>query len=76
MADREENSTVSRADAELLFEVVRARFLNLKPDESNAIVLALQGLEWLLGYDSSVSRDSLDREHAYWEANSIMARRG
>ena len=73
MADTPETDVVPKADIELLFTVVHARYLNLEPQESNALVLALHGLEWLLGYDDWPSlRDDLEQERLYWEQHSIM----
>lgn len=67
-----EPDVVLKADVALLFTVVRARFLNLDSQESNAIVLALEGLKWLIDDESAVTRASLEQEHAYWQQHSIM----
>jgi hypothetical protein len=65
-------NTIPIDDVELLLYVVRARFLNLDADKSNAIVLAIEGLKWLAGDDSMVTRASLEQEEAYWQTHSVV----
>lgn len=48
------------ADIKLLRECVLHRFM--AGPEQNAIVLALEGLKWLLGEESVVTRQSLQAE--------------
>lgn len=72
MSPSPETDVVPKADVDLLLTVLRARYLNLEPHESNAIVLALHGLEWLLGYDWPSLRDDLEAERSYWEQHSIL----
>ncbi len=72
MSEPSVQDVVSRADVALLLRVVRARFLNMDPTESNAIVLAIEGLRWLAEEESVVSRASLEAEEAYWVDHSIV----
>ena len=48
-------------DLELLYKVVRAKYMDQR---SSAIILALEGMKWLLGgeYESIVTRESLQIE--------------
>lgn len=72
MTEPQNDAWVPKADVELLLDVVRERFLNMDATESNAIVLAIEGLRWLVGEDSAVSRVSLEREQAHWKEYSVM----
>lgn len=74
MAAPHPEEVVARADVELLLSVVHERYLNLDLDKSNALVLALEGLRWLVGDESSVTRAELEAEDAYWQQHSIMPR--
>lgn len=73
MAEQQDVTTTPKADIALLLSVVRARFVNMDSAESNAIVLAIEGLRWLLGTDSAVSRTELEQELAYWEQHSVVS---
>lgn len=59
-AVREAQDTVSTADVQLLFDCVMGRFLI---EQETAIVLAIEGLKWLLAEQSPVSRETLQREY-------------
>lgn len=72
MTEPRNEDIVSKSDVELLLRVVRERFLNLDAAQSNAIVLAIEGLRWLVGEESAVTRASLAQEDAHWQQHSIM----
>lgn len=73
MAEPHDDTRVSKADVALLLSVIRARFINLDPAESMAVVLAMEGLRWLLGQNSAVNHATLEYEFNHWEQYSIVS---
>jgi hypothetical protein len=73
MAEQRTPAVVSNDDVALLLRVVRYRCVHMDPAASHAIALAMEGLRWLLGYDTPISRASLEHECAQWEQRSVVS---
>jgi len=55
---------IERSDVQLLNDVVRYRF---RDGQTNAIVCAIEGFNWLLGEESVMDREYLKKELAAWK---------